>query len=239
MQPHWIVNCAAENLLEIILQKTKIPDSNDVSHKILCIYSDFVKQNGVINFLLRTHELYVESLSITTFYLDSNTKQDITNSNQHANELDRIKNLLIGLKNHLIGQQEKYLRPMQDKLNDIKKVMKIKRLVQTGQPVSEKIICTNLKVETNSNSSIDKIIINTSNNTKSITTMTEELRKINENSLILLNEHAARLKSAENKSGDDRTWMGETLNVNKLTLKGINHLFHGLSHILRSEYFDF
>lgn len=212
-----VFRCDSNNLLDIIFQKLLKDSSNAAQYQVMCMYHDDSGTNdGSINFVFRTQNVPIGKVSIAG---DMNEESSPTNmnTNRHLKEMRRIKMMLTDLQHHLRGQQEEYLKPMQEKMLTLNKVVNASRILRNNSSqLPDEIFAE--RVELNAESTVKTVVlISRQQQTKTLSTLTQELKSIKETVQTQLNGRNLGLSNLSKRATmENRTWIGETLNVERL-----------------------
>lgn len=206
------------NIIDILLEKKLTSDSKSIAHNLISIYRDPNTQS--IDLTVRTLKLFEDKIPDATvnaanIMVSGNVPKT---SGDIANELSRIKELLIDLRSHLISENEQFLKPMQSKITSMKQALQLRQALQSGaigpEPIS--IYCSQLKIAAPPNDTqVDAIILHADQNhlDASLADTYERLKKIN----------TTPSMRAKRSTGTE-----ETIHVRRLTIKSENHSFKGI-----------
>lgn len=181
----------------------------------------------MIDLMVQTWKLFEEKIPDATMNkaIGMKSADAIKTSGDISIELNRIKELLLDLRSHLLSENEQFLKPIKTKITAMKEALQMQQALKNGtigpEPIS--IFCSQLKIATPNETTVDAIVLNADRNhvEVSLADTFERLRKIKKSP-------SSRVK----RSTDTE----ETIHVRRLTILSENHPFKGLSSVRLVEF---
>lgn len=208
------------NIIGILLEKKLTTHAESIAYNLIGIHREPNTPNGMIGFVVQTWKLFEEKIPDATMNkaVTMKSADAIKTSGDISFELNRIKELLLDLRSHLVSENEQFLKPIKNKITAMKEALRMQQALKNGtigpEPIS--IFCSQLKIATPNETKVDAIILNTDRNhvDVSLADTFERLKKINKSP-------PSRVKRS--------TGTEETIHVRRLTILSENHPFKGLS----------
>lgn len=166
-----------KDLLKIFLLKET--RKNVLVGSLLRIYSDCIVRNNKLTIQISKMELFTESLAreiIKSGQFDNDWK-----AIDQSAKISRVKSDLSDLMNHLIGENEDFIAPMQIKIDKMKKMLKVHKILEANNTTKlpKKMFVSKLKLKNLSKNVIESIVIKGGENrTSSISSITHHLKQI-------------------------------------------------------------
>lgn len=205
--------------MDTLLEKRLMPDGKSIAHNLISIYRVPNASNATIELMVQTMKIFEEKVPDATLSAaNALTPGDgPRTSDDIAVQLNRIKELLIDLRSHLISENEQFIRPMRSKIVAMKEALRMRQALQNGtigpEPIS--IFCSQVKMSAAPNeTTVDAILLNADQNhmDTSLAETYKRLMKINANPPT----------RAKRSNGFE-----ETIHVRRLTILSENHPFKG------------
>lgn len=228
IQSSLLMKCDTHNLIDIFVVKTRALARKKFHLKLMCLYVCLdPKECQGVTFSL-TNRLIFEKYEAPK--LNSSAVERVTNAYDTKDKvmlkLHQIRDVLTDLKNHLVSDQEQYLNAMHIKIDNLKKIMNIVKVLRDGAPIKGDVMATKITFKPNSKNFVGTVILNSESvdETRNITALSQHLKNVNENIKGLLAKQRYVIKRSLNESSH---WFGKGLRVKKLFLKSAQHPFKG------------
>lgn len=229
VQPSFTISCSLHNLIDVFILKTKVVGAKDKFNvKLVCLHVCLdSKECKGIKITLRSHFIFektllnelAESRIQGTHLFD--TKENV------LTKLHRIRDILTGLKDHLISEQEEYLHVMHIKEDIVHRIMNIIGMVRNGTRINGEIAANKVKLVAGSSNTVGTVVLKPieAHDNRNITELFDQLKIVNENIKIqLAKQHYVNKRSLN----DSDHWSGESLHLKRLYLNNDDHPFKGI-----------
>lgn len=229
MQPSFTIFCSLNNLVDVFILKTRAVGVKDKFNlKLVCLHVclDSNECKG-IKITLRSHFIFEKTM------LDKPKKSRLHATHLfHTKEkglvkLHRIRDILTGLKNHLISEQEEYLHAMHIKEDNLNRIMNIIDVVRDGAPIKGEIAAKKVKLVAGSKNTVGTVVLKPieAHDNRNITALFHQLKMVNENMKSqLAKKHYVNKRSLN----DSDHWSGQSIHVKRLYLNAEDHPFKGI-----------
>lgn len=224
-QQLYPIPCKSDQLLDAFVIKTKPLAAKQFTLTLLYVYA-CLHEHGCAapTFTMISHPLF-EELTIGK-PMSTNKPFDKIHVTQDkiAENLHHIENILTDLKNHLVSQQEEYLKPIQSKTNNLRKIVNVIEQLSGGIRLSGDLVARKVRLSRPGNA-VGMVTLTSGDATqsKNISTLYREMKQVNET--VHAQMSAARAITKRSPA-DAESWSGDFLHVKRLYLHG-EHPFKG------------
>lgn len=229
VQPSFTISCSLHNLVDVFILKTRAIGAKDKFNlKLLCLYVCLdSKECKGIKISMKSHFIFEQTLLNKPNESRLQATHLFDTKEKVLMKLHRIRDILTGLKDHLISEQEEYLRVMHIKEDNLNRIMNIIAEVQDGAPIKGEIAAKKVKLVAGSKNTIGTVVLKPieAHDNQNITALFNQLKMINENIKSQLEKQHYVNKRSLN---DSKHWTGQSLHVKRLYLNTENHPFKGI-----------
>lgn len=229
VQPSFTISCSLHNLVDVFILKTRAVGAKEKFHlKLVCLHVclDSNECKG-IKITLRSHFIFEKTLLNKSSDSRIQATHLFETREKFLIKLHRIRDILTGLKDHLISEQEEYLHVMHIKEDNLKRIMNIIDMVRDGASIKGEVAAKKVKLVAGSKNTVDTVVLKPieAHDNRNITELFHQLKMVNENIKIqLAKQHYVNKRSLNNSEH----WSGQSLHVKRLYLNGEDHPFKGI-----------